>query len=636
MNHRNLVLMSMLMLILFISNGTLSANNGPTNKKNNKDKQVSKLGEYKGYNQAAYKGFDYSSKYISMPDGIRLATDLYLPKKLSKDTKVPTIVYFVRYGRSLELKGFVKFLSKPFFGHVKKAEVEFFTSHGYACLVVDLRGSGASFGHRTMEFSPEEVKDMSHILDWIIGQAWSDGKTATTGISYTGTTAELALSSQHPSLKACIARCNIFDLYTDMNLPGGIRQSEFIQIWKKTTQALDRNELAVFGPTAKRFLKGLNPVQDDKNRNLLNSAVEGHYKNFDIFTGLMNVAARNDVEPETGLTCDEYSIHRRIKDIEMSKVPIYRISGWYDGVNVGGIVKGFWNVKNTERVLIGPWDHGPEEHISPFAENNKVKFDLYSEMLRFFDYHVKGIENGIEKEDKFHYYQMGQEKFKSSNVWPLENLENRTLFLNSDKTLRTTSEKSSESYSIYKCDYEVGTGGGSRYNSLTPLFRYAPIAYKNRNEMNKRMLLFDTEAIEKDTEISGHPIVEIFLSADAVDADLFAYLEDLAPDGTVNYITEGMLRASHRKITSTPEYIAAGPAHSFKKEDMKLLFTREIALMSFDMQPISYQLKKGHKLRLSLAAADVDHFEINPKKPQQFTIYHDEKYPSKVVVPIVK
>lgn len=626
-------------LILFFSLPIYAQPGNPPldkNDNNSKDK-VSKLGEYKGYNDAKYKGVAYHSLYIAMPDSVKLAVDVFLPKKLEAGTKVPSIVYFVRYGRSLELKALVKFLGDPFMGHVKKDEVDFFTAHGYACVIVDLRGSGASFGARSMEFSPEEVDDMSSVLDWIVAQPWSDGKTATTGVSYTGTTAELALSSRHPSLKASIPRCNIFDLYEDMVMPGGIRQAPFVEIWKKTTVGLDNNQLHIFGGLAKLMVRGINPVSGDKNRVLLKQAVIEHKDNFDIFAGLFRIEARNDVDEVLGLSCDAYSIHNRIPEIESSNVPIYRISGWYDGGNIGGVIKGYWNIKNTKRVLIGPWDHGPDEHISPFGKSKKVKFDVYTEMLRFFDYHLKGIENGIDKELPFVYYQMGTEEFRAVDSWPLKNQEIQTLFLAEKNELLSSAVAETAICSKYKCDYEIGTGGGARWNSLTPLFRYAPIEYRQRKELNERMLVFTGKVTEKDIEITGHPVVDLYISSSAADANVFVYLEDVAPNGKVTYITEGCLRAAHRKIQEENVPLkVAGPFLSYNREDMQILTADEVARLQFGLQPISYLLQKGHAVRVSIAAADIDHFELSTTAPKELTIHHNAKYPSKVEVPFVQ
>lgn len=619
------------LLLIFIAL-LIIPNSFAHNGKPDKDDKVSKLGVYRGYSQKAYKGASYQSTYIDMPDGVKLAVDVHLPKGLEKEKKVPSIVYFVRYGRSLQLKRGFRFLANPLLQHVSKEEVNYFTSYGYACIVVDLRGSGASYGHRTMEFSPAEVDDMSSVLDWIVAQKWSDGQTATTGISYTGTTAELALSSRHPSLKACIARCNIFDLYDDMVLPGGLRQDAFIKVWKHSTQGLDNNNFKVLGKKAKTFVKGINPVNRDKEKLL--AAVKEHQQNFDIFSGLLRIEARNDVDSVAKSDIDRFSVHNRIKDIEASKVPIFRISGWYDGANVNGVIKGFWNVKNTDRVLIGPWDHGPDEQISPFQKGKKVKFNVYAEMLRYLDFHLKGIQNGIDQEKSFHYYQMGEEKFKSTNSWPLEETDWQEFYLNTDNSLSTKTGESGKL--VYNCDYSLGTGGGARWNSLTPQFRYAPIGYPNRKKVEDRMLLFETKALTAATEITGNPKVELYISADAKDAQLFIYLEEVAANGEVTYITEGQFRAKHRKIVENGSYKTAGSFHSFRREDMQDLVPGEITKIEFSLLPTSYQVPQGHRIRLSIASADIDHFEVPKERPTQLFIHQNKEQTSKLILPIIQ
>jgi putative CocE/NonD family hydrolase len=573
--------------------------------------KISQLGQYQGYTQKSHQTFRYQSQYIFMPDGVGLASDLYLPHKpfrKSSEKKFPCLVYFVRYGRSMQARfPFSLFTGKPFNSpHIPKKELKYFSQHGYACLVVDLRGSGASFGRRRMEFSPEEVADMAKVLDWIVAQPWSNGQTATTGVSYTGTTAELALSTQHPSLKACIARCNIFDLYADMNFPGGLRQSPFIEIWKKTTQALDQSRYQIFGPLSRLVVKSVRPVK--RNRGALKTALAGHRDNFDIFAGLYRVEARDDIEPESGLSTDAYSIHQRRSEIEASGVPIYRISGWYDGANVLSAFKGFWNTRNTQKILIGPWDHGPKQDISPFRQEKKINFDLYAEMLRFMDYHLKGIPNGIADEDPIHYYRLGPECFQAAKTFPPSFVKNQIYYLD---TAQIQSQKPGpDAWIRHYPDYQVGTGGGSRWNSLTPLFRYEKeIGYKNRAAMNARMWCFDSPVLSEGLELTGLPQLQVQLKAPSTDLALFAYLEDLAPDGRVTYITEGQLRALHRKLDAQPSYWQPQAQPSFKRADIQPLQPEQAAYFELSFLPISYALPPGHRLRLSLAFSDVDHFE---------------------------
>lgn len=598
----------------------------------------SSLGKYEGYQVKDYKGYSYQSQYLSMQDSVKLAVDVFLPKNKDKKETFPTIIYFVRYARSLEFKGLLKNRKKPLKGaHVTQKEIDFFTSNGYACVIVDLRGSGASFGFRKMEFSNKEVNDMNEVMDWIVKQPWSDRQLATTGISYTGTAAEFALTTQHPSLKACIARSSIFDLYGDVTCPGGIRQTPFIDAWKETTKGVDANDFAVFGTLAKWLVKGINPVQGDKKRILLDSAVKGHQQNYDIFSGILGVESRDDQESIHHTSTDSYSIHTRMQQIIDSKVPIYRISGWYDGANVRSAIKGFMSIPNTEKLLIGPWDHGPHEQISPFNKDHHVKFNVYAEMLRYFDYHMKGIQNGIDKEASVHYFELGAEQFKSVNQWPLLTTKTHRLFLSHQNSLSATIPQKDTGFTTYTCDYTVASTKSSRWNSLTPIYKNGHTHYKDRKDMNQKMVLFKGKPLQDQLSITGHTEVDLYISVDATDGQFFVYVEDVAPDGTVTYITEGHIRGVFRKVTNSNNapFPVIGPYHSYLNKDKQAMIPHQVTRMQFTLLPIAYQVLKGHSLQISLANVDVNHFEIPKVKPSKMKVYYSAKYPSSVIFPFL-
>ena len=571
-----------------------------------------------------------------MKDSVLLAVDVLLPKQGADPKPLPTLVYFVRYVRSIEPKGFFKlFVGKRIFQHVPKKELEFFTRHGYACVIVDLRGSGASFGYRNMEFSPEEVADMSTVFDWIVAQPWSDGQTATTGISYTGTTAELALSSQHPSLKACIPRSNIFDLYEDMNFPGGIRQTPFIEIWKNTTQALDRGDFSLFGSRAKMAVKGTNPVDGDRKRQQLQAALKEHEKNFDVFSGILRVTYRNEIDTGAGAAMDDYSIHNRLEAIRASKVPIYRISGWYDGALSNSVLKGWANTPDQSRVLLGPWDHGPAYELDPYGSTEEVSFNVYQEMLRFLDYHVKSIKNGLDQQPPIHYFQLGTQTWKSTENWKNAQGLLQDFYLQPNAKLSVSPPTMATGHTRYQIDDRVSTPNTSRWNSLTVLYKNGPTNYPDRRLMNENMVVFDSLPLEQPMTIVGHPRLDLYCTVDAADAQLFAYLEAVSPTGEVVYITEGLFRAIHRKESTAPRpYTWWGPYHSYHLEDAAPLEPGEVARLRFMMIPTAFTIKKGYHLRLSIAGADVAHFHALEEAPEQLLLHHDATHPSKLQLPI--
>ncbi|HLP50509.1 MAG TPA: CocE/NonD family hydrolase [Chitinophagales bacterium] len=581
--------------------------------------QISRPGEYVGFTEPQYKGYKYHSYYVPMRDSVKLAVDVFLPKKLKAGDKVPTILYLTRYVRSVQAKFPFNLFMDPVLTVVHPSEVELFTSHGYACVVVDVRGTGASQGDRRMEFSPEEVADGKDIVDWIVAQPWSAGKVGTTGVSYLGTTAEMLLVNQHPAVKACIPRSNIYDLYNYVVFPGGVCQGPFVEVWGHTTNCLDNNNFKAFGGRAK-LAKGIHPVHKDKGSKMLKECVANHKNNFDVFKGLQDIKYRDDVQPKANGAADEFSIYNYNTKIENSGTAIYRIGGWYDGALAKSCVEGFMNTKNTVKVLVGPWDHGPQSNVSPYAATKTVNLDVELEMLRFFDYYLKGIENGINNEPAITYYTVGEESWNTSNTWPAKSTRDVKLFLSADNKLSASADAAKAGKVNYKIDYTATTGGTSRWNSVTTLYMHGPTNYSNRVEEDKKLLTFTAAPLNEPAELTGHPIVKLQLAADASDATVFCYLEDVAPDGTVTYVTEGLLRPLHRKVKDDALYKTPYPDHTYEKKDALPVNAGEIMELDFDMLPISYQFKKGHSIRVSIAGADEGHFNLPSPKPENFTV----------------
>lgn len=605
--------------------------------RNSPDRQIAKvsgLGQYEGYSSAAYPRYTYASYYVPMRDSVLLAVDVFLPAPLEKGKKIPTILAQNRYVRSLRARFPFHLLKHPVLTVVSEREISFFTSHGYAYVIVDTRGSGASTGTRRMDFSPEEIRDGAQIVDWIISQPWSDGNIGTTGVSYLGTTAELLLVNNHPHVKACIPRSAIFDLYNHIMYPGGVRQGCFVDVWGFTTRSLDQNDFKPFGKRARILLKGINPVKNDRKNQILKKAIAQHKNNFNVYEGLKQIQFRDEIHPLMHSMADSFSVHFYRKQIEASGTPIYRIGGWYDGALAKSVIEGYLNTSNTKRILLGPWDHGPHDNASPYATSKKIDFDIYAEMLRFFDFYLKGIPNGIDQEPPVHYYTIGEEKWHSAPTWPLPNEKKVTWYLSADRRLYTATEKILPGTIRYSINYHITSGGCSRYNSVTALYRNGPTHYADRKNISSQLLTFTTSPMEEDLTITGHPVVHLWWSADANDAHVFAYLEDVAPDGSVTYITEGTFRPLHRKISES-DYRYPGPFHSYKQQDALPYKAKDTVLLRFDCLPISYQLKKGHSLQLAIAGADIEHFDLPDEIPSSFTIFCKPAMLSHLEIPVV-
>lgn len=178
----------------------------------------------------------------------------------------------------------------------------------------------------------------------------------------------------------------------------------------------------------------------------------------------------------------------------------------------------------------------------------------------------------------------------------------------------------------------MGTGARSRWLSLISL---VPGDYPDRALRDARLLFYESAPLPRDTEVTGHPLVTLFLSSSAEDAHVFAYLEDVSPDGRVAYVTEGQLRLLHRQLATRPfAYETPAPKRTFTRKDASPMVPGEVAAVAFDLLPISWLFERGHRVRLALAGADMDHFDV--MAPRTLHVHSSPAHPSRVELPVMR
>jgi uncharacterized protein len=225
-------------------------------------------------------------------------------------------------------------------------------------------------------------------------------------------------------------------------------------------------------------------------------------------------------------------------DIAQSGVPIYSYSGWYDGAYNGAAIARFLSYRTPgSRLILGPWDHGGGHNISPHNAAGTPIFDQAGELLHFFDFHLKGIDNGFGRERPVRYYTMGAEVWRESDTWPPA-AEIRTLHFASEHALANATAAVNETWDEYKVDVTATTGTRSRWRSYFNTGS-VPIGYSDRAEQDRKLLAYTSTPLTEDWEITGHPTITLWVASNASDGQFFAYLEDVPPDGRVTYITEG-------------------------------------------------------------------------------------------------
>lgn len=568
------------------------------------------------------------SFHLEMRDGVRIALDLWLPADLEEGALLPTILHQTRYWRSARL---LWPIADDFAG---RGEARDFVERGYAWVSVDARGSGASFGSRPYPWSQDETRDGAEVVDWIVSQPWSNGRVGTFGTSYDGSTAEFLVTNGHPAVVAAAPRFSLFDAYADIAFPGGVQLDWFTERWAAFNGALDRDVVPdhlgrLLGWRA-FLVRGVRRVDGDDGA-LVAAAIADHADNWNVHRLASGITFRDDPD-ENGDTVDVFSPFSFAEELDASGTPIFSWSGWFDGAYAHAAIKRHLTLSNRgNRLILGPWTHGGESQVRG-ARSAPSDFDHLGQLLKFFDHHVRGVDTGLEQDAPVHYYTLVEGRWKAAASWPPPARPVR-LYLAPGNALSPDPPPAGTHVDHHRVDPAHGTGGASRWNSLMGL----PVNYDDRAAADAALLVYDTPVLDRDLEVTGHPVVTLYAASSAGDGAFHVYLEDVAPDGAVTYVSEGQLRALHRKLSTTPPpYRQVVPQRSFRREDGRPLQPGRVAELVIDLLPTSYLFRQGHRIRIALAGADADHFATIPADAApSWEVQRSRTHPSHVMLPVV-
>jgi putative CocE/NonD family hydrolase len=580
------------------------------------------------------------SVYVPMPDGVRIAVDIWLPADLPADEKIPAIFVFTRYWRAYGLVEDSLEIQPPYRTALYLAE------RGYALVAVDGRGSGASFGVRTSEYSPAEIADLAPLLDWVAEQRWCNGKIASWGTSYTGNTAFIAAGAGSDALKIVAANSADFDAYSQLMFPGGVPNAWMQGTWGEMVGAMDRNDvqtlmnMAAESPPEEfmQNMRGVRPVDEDADGSLLAAAVAEHAKNFNIGLDTLDLTSR-DASAESEAMLRAASIYGYLDSIAKSGTPILYRTGWQDAGTAEGALCLFNSLPNPMQVVIGPWDHGMSSRADPYQPGEEAQPLPLEEKLGAILESIAGhlvpeTESSPNHVRSVRYYTYGADEWKSTSTWPPAGIQSRSFYLAENGRLNPQRPTDEAGQDVYRVDPDASTG---RFNRWHTQVGGAFVHHPDRREENGKLLVYETAPLDADTEVTGHPLLRLFVRSTAADGAFFAYLEDVDPDGRVRLITEGCLRALHRKISSdAPPYWTPGAYRSYKRLDTAPMQVGEVNELTFNLFPTSVLFRKGHRIRLAIAGADKDTFApIAGAENAEITVERNYVYASCLELPIM-
>lgn len=583
-----------------------------------------------------HDGERLTSCYVTVRDGTRLAVDVHLPGADDGAESYPVIMVLTPYYRRFNLReGHRPIDACPTVAFYR----DMFVPRGYALVAVDVRGSGASFGCRDGFRSPAERLDHVDVADWVSHQPWCSGAIGATGISYPGAASDFLASSNHPAVKAVAPLFAVWDTWGNHLYPGGVLLTCVTKRYGTLAESLDQDKREMI-PAYAYFkdddLSGPAPVDEDTDGSLLRQALHEHKANFDMQDFAQQLRFRDagltDNPDYTGASISPYTYANREAD---AGTAYYSISGWMDGggYSIGTIQRYLWLENPENRLMLGPWDHGARAHVSPWRPNADPQQPFVgASVLRFFDKHLMGLNTEIDAEKPVHYYTMGAEAWQSAENWPPAHRE-LALFPAAANALNDKPAEADDGQDDYQADYAAGTGAHSRYDRL--YISNVETYYDDWDGREDLMLSYTGAPLDSDMEVTGHPFAELHFACSERDCAFFLYVSDVTPDGKSVYVTEGVFRALHRKPGELPAKVpSTGPAHSFNHADAELLSPGVPAFAAFELLPTSYLFRKGHRIRMSLAASDSDHFTRIPDgRPPRITLFRSRDKASRLVLP---
>lgn len=514
---------------------------------------------------------------------------------------------------------------------------------GYGVVIQDVRGRYTSDG----EFYTfvNEINDGYDSVEWAASQPWCTGKVGMYGVSYVGATQWLAAKSRPPSLAGIAPGVTASDYHEGWAWQGGAFELGFNLSW-----AMGALVTANFANLSRRLKLG--PDQLDRLIAAKDSLCSGYEH-----LPMRDLPHLRGLAPYyyDWLEHPEYDDYWKRLSIEEShsqiSVPAFNFGGWYD-IFLGGTIRNYVRMRQMgateaarkgQRLIIGPWVHGGAP-INVSGEYNfgtrssSLVLDLPGLILRFYDYWLKGEDNGVADEKPVCIFVMGENAWRFEDDWPLARTQTTRYYLHSRGKANTLNgdgwlspePPGSEPPDVYVYNPldPVPTRGGSL--CCDPAFMAAG-AYDHRPvEARPDVLVYSTPPLEQDMEVTGPVTVTLYASSSARDTDFTAKLLDVEPSGYARNLTDGIIRARYRRPRSPASLITPGEVYEY----------------TIDLWATSNVFKQGHQVRLEISSSNFPRFDRNTNTGEPIasgskcvaalqTIHHAAEYPSCVTLPIV-
>jgi hypothetical protein len=584
---------------------------------------------------------------VPMRDGVRLATDVYLPVRqgAAADERLPVILE-----------------RRPYNKDGCASSGRYYAARGYAFVAQDTRGRYKSEGvwHMLTDDGPDGVDTAA----WIGQQPWSNGKIGMIGTSYVGGTQHAMAMAKAPELTTVIPVDAMSNLGHASMRNGGAFELRF---WNWIMFSSPRGSRQVRDPGTAGVLT---EMMDNRRAYLANLPLRPGTTPLKLapeYEDWLVQAMRNGANNAFWEQNDIIDFPERYKDI-----PVYLVGGWYDSwasnttANYMALTK---TIQGPVYLIMGPWIHGAQNRSAhgqvEFGPEAAIEDHLGWRMV-WYDHWLRGIENQVGKEAPFatpvRIFVMGTgDGSKSADghlnhggywrdelEWPLARTQYTPYYLHADGQLSTAAPEIDTASTQFTFDPHnpVPTIGGNISSGDEILLQGAwdqrggphvwnwtdPIPLSARNDV----LVFQSEPLEQDVEVTGEIVVHLWGSSSAVDTDWTAKLIDVYPPspdfpgGFDLNIGDGILRARFRDSL----------------EEEKLMEPETIYPFTIKLYPTSNVFKRGHRIRVDISSSNFPRFDVNPNTGEPLnehrrwttatnTVHHDRTHRSHILLPVI-
>lgn len=561
--------------------------------------------ERKLASQPIYKVKAEKDVYVAMRDGVRLAIDIFHP---DAEGKFPALLAMSPYGKeiqSLPLPPQPRSVSAICDGVMEAGDTDYIVSRGYAHVIADLRGTGYSEGEYVGLTSKQEAEDGYDLVEWVAQQPWCDGNVGGAGYSYFGEIQMHVASEQPPHLKAIFCPGVFTDLYRQLTYHGGILHSFLYGLWDgrggESGFAM-RNVVSA-------MMKNLSKEElDHRFQEALSNPDIRKYPNF---YHLLKYPQKNPLfidlmlNPYDGPFYWERSAYTKLDKIN---IPVYAAAAWSSGFSTLGTISLYCGVNPPRKLIMGP----PGIPDRPFVA-------WHDELIRWNDYWLKGMDNGIMDEPPIKMFVMGANQWRYEHEWPLARTQPTKFYLRPWEGLSLEPET---------------------YTDESDCFVQQPLYVSSK----RGSLRYMTPPLREDIEVTGPIALYLFASIDTDDTNWMIRLNDVdvhEDDSEIKPpLARGWLKASHRALdesSSTP----LQPYHPHTSSEP--IVPGEACKYTIEIAPTSNVFKAGHRIKLEIESMDSPRdpegahwgYHLCSSKTTVHKIYRDRQHQSHLLLPVI-